>query len=173
MVVFDTTILISAIDPSAPAPVYHATNLPIERWDERVAYLLSELESSNERILLPTPVIAEFLVKAGPNRTQFINQFANSKHFDIGDFDIRAAIEISLLIDPDLTSLKPLDKNATKAKVKFDRQVLAIAKVGGADTLYTDDVSLKSFAERNGFRVILASDLLLPPDPPQGQLFQS
>jgi len=172
MVVFDATMLISAIDTKAPVPVYHTTNLPIERWAERVTYLLAELESSNERILLPTPVIAEFLVKAGPNRMQFINHFSNSKHFNIGDFDIRAAIEISLLIDPDLISAKPIDQNATKAKVKFDRQVLAIAKVEGADTLYTDDVSLKSFAERNGFRVILAADLPLPPEPPQGQLFK-
>lgn len=169
MVVFDTSFLISAIDPNVTAPVDPATMLPITEWKARIEFLLKELEKNSQRILLPTPVVAEFLVKAGPGRAQYVDRFQNSKHFTIGDFNILSAIELSMLVDPDLNSLKTMDAVTSKAKIRFDRQIIAIAKVEGANKIYADDRAAR-VAERNGFEVVLSADLPLPPLTPQGVL---
>ena len=148
-----------------------ATDLPITEWKTRIEFLLKELERNNQRILLPTPVIAEFLVKAGPCRAQYVDRFQNSRHFAIGDFNILSAVELSMLVDPDLNSLKAMDAILSKAKIRFDRQIIAIAKVEGATRLYADDRGLAHFAERNGFEIVLSADLPWPPEPPQGELW--
>lgn len=48
-------------------------------------------------------------------------------------------------------------------KVKFDRQIVAIAKVASANIIYTDDEGLRSFAEAQGLRVVRLAELPLPP----------
>lgn len=63
-----------------------------------------------------------------------------------------------------------MDPIVTKAKIKFDRQVVAIAKVEGADTLYTHDTGLRDVALANGLRVVMTWELPLPPQAAQGEL---
>lgn len=63
-----------------------------------------------------------------------------------------------------------MGKRDTKAKVKFDRKILAIAKVAGAHTLYTDDKTLIARATANGLKSVRMQDLPMPPEPPQGEL---
>ncbi|MDA2934247.1 hypothetical protein MYX82_07875, partial [Acidobacteria bacterium AH-259-D05] len=53
--------------------------------------------------------------------------------------------------------------------VKFDRQIVAIAKVENAHTIYSDDDHLKSYGEKVGIKVVSVSDLPLPP-PATGSL---
>lgn len=52
--------------------------------------------------------------------------------------------------------------DATWAKVKYDRQIVAIARVNSASAIYSDDVNLTSFARRGGLRVFSVADLPLP-----------
>jgi predicted nucleic acid-binding protein len=170
MVVFDTTTLLLARDPNSRPPRDPATNLPVTRCAERVTFLLKGLSERGERVLTPTPVIAEFLVKAGKNKAKFANEFVASRNFVIGDFDMLAAIELSTIKDPDLDNGKSLDPIVTKAKIKFDRQILAIAKVHQAHTMYTDDGRLRDVAVANGLRVVMTWDLDVPPEPPQASL---
>ena len=54
--------------------------------------------------------------------------------------------------------------------MKFDRQILAIAKAVGVHTLYTDDKRLITRATANGLKTVRMQDLPLPPEPPQGEL---
>lgn len=170
MVVFDTTTILLVIDPTARPPIDPGTSALVERCAERVEYLLKGLNERQVRVLIPTPVIGEFLVKAGKNKAKFAQDFVESRNFVVGDFDIRAAIEISQLNDPDLNSGRRLDPIQTKAKVKFDRQIVAIAKVEAADTLYTGDEGLRDVAKANGLRVVMTWELPLPPEDPQGSL---
>ncbi|MGH9904545.1 MAG: hypothetical protein ACRD8U_03045 [Pyrinomonadaceae bacterium] len=170
MVVFDTTTILLVIDPKARPPVEPGTTMPVPKCAERVEFLLKGLSEREVRVMVPTPVISEFLIKGGKNKDQFAQAFISSRNFVVGDFDIRAAIELAHLNDPDLQSGKPLDPVVTKAKIKFDRQVVAIAKVEGADTLYTDDTGLRDVALANGLRVVMTWYLSLPPEDPQGKL---
>ena len=170
MVVFDTSTIVLSINPKAWPPTDPSTGKPVEKCKQRVDHLLETLGKARTPILIPTPVLAEFLVKAGPNKQQFLDIFFLSRNFEVGSFDVRAAIELADLIDPDLQSLKKLDPTVTKAKVKFDRQIVAIAKSRRADRIYTDDVPLATVARNNGIATVMTWEIPLPPEPPNYEL---
>lgn len=170
MVVFDTSTLLLLIDPEALPPIDQVTGKPLERCKERIEHLLKELNDSRTRILIPTPVLSEFLVKAGPNKHEYLNEFLGSYSFVVGSFDQLAAIELAMLEDADLKSGKVLDNTTTKAKIKFDRQILAIAKVQGASIIYTDDEKLAKLAKNNGIDVVMTWDIPLPPPKTQTEM---
>ena len=173
MVVFDTSTILLSINPGSKPPIDPATGSPVERCKERIDHLLQTLNAAKTPILIPTPVLAEYLVGAGPNKSEYIERFFNSRNFELKPFDIKAAIELSELSDPDLQSGRKLDDKTTWAKVKFDRQIVAIAKANGADRIYTDDGSLAKCAQKNGIAATMTWDIPLPPEPPQGKLLRA
>jgi hypothetical protein len=171
VVVFDTSTIVLALDPKALPPINPATNRPVEKCKERVEHLLATLHKAKTPILIPTPVLGEFLVKAGPNKQDYLAKFLGSRNFEVGVFDVKAAIEIAeLLGDPDLHGKKKLDDKTTKAKIKFDRQIVAIAKVCGASLLYTDDGTLATVARNNRIAAVMTWEIPLPPLPPNLEL---
>lgn len=172
MAVFDTTTLVLALDPQARPPIDPVTGKPVNQCKERVEHLLANLTKAKTMILIPTPVLTEYLVKAGPNKHVMVERFTNSKNFEIGPFDLRAAVETAeLLGDPDLLR-KELDAKTTRAKIKFDRQIVAIAKTRSASPIYTDDVGLATIARNNGIAAIMTWELPLPPVNPQISLIE-
>src|SRR5258708_5335207 len=132
MVVFDNNFLLVALRPNIPASV--------DRAKERVDHLIQELHKQGERIIVPTPVLAEVLVHAGTVGATHLDMLQRSSKFKIVPFDTRAAVDVALDIS---ASIKKGDKkggaSGTWAKAKFDRQIAAIGKVEGAHTIYTDD----------------------------------
>jgi hypothetical protein len=46
--------------------------------------------------------------------------------------------------------------------VKFDRQIVAVAKVNGAHTIYSDDDDVRKFATKAAMKVIATWDLPVP-----------
>lgn len=56
-------------------------------------------------------------------------------------------------------------------KVKYDRQIIAIARVYGANLIYSDDDGIKTFADQIGLTVVRTWELPLPPADKQIQLF--
>lgn len=169
MVVFDATTIVLTIDPTATPPNGPDGN-PVPNCRERIEHLLSSLSKSKTPIIIPTPVVAEYLVGAGPNKMDYLNTFLNSKNFEVAPFDLRAAIDLSDLIDPDFKAKRLLDPTLTKAKIKFDRQIIAIAKSRRASRIYTDDGNMKTVAERNGVAVTMTWEIPLPPEVAQQSL---
>jgi hypothetical protein len=53
--------------------------------------------------------------------------------------------------------------SATWAKVKYDRQIVAIAKVCGATAIYSDDGDIEALATAAKITVVPLADLRLPP----------
>jgi hypothetical protein len=166
MVVMDATTLMLLIDPTAKPPRNPATGAPVDRCKDRIEFLIATLSEAGDggtQIIIPTPVLSEVLVRAGKAKAQYLNEFTSSYSFRIAPFDEKAAIELAFLIDADLQSGKRLSDVETKAKVKFDRQIIAIAKVQGANVIYSDDGGLKTVGEANGFIVIPTWELPTPP----------
>lgn len=167
MVVADTATLLYILQPDAPAPLGD-DGQQIEKCRERVELLLKNLSEAGVRVVVPTPVLAELMVSVGPGKVQLLGEINTSAAFSVVPFDQIAAVECACLNDPTMT--KKMGPKDTKAKVKFDRQILAIAKVAGVHTLYTDDKRLIARATANGLKTVRMQDLPLPPEPPQREL---
>lgn len=163
IVVIDTSVLLALLNPAIRLPADPETGQPITRSTERIAYLIQRLEKSS--LLVPTPVLAEILARAKEATQGYIDTLKSQKVISIAAFDQRAAIEAGLLLGDALAAVVP--DNQDKRAMKFDIQILAIAKVNGADQIISTDDKLLRRAERLGITAIHLSQLPLPPSPPQ------
>ena len=57
--------------------------------------------------------------------------------------------------------------DATWSKVKFDRQIVAIARVSQVSTVYSDNENLGKIAKVQGLNVVTVGELPLPPEDAQ------
>ncbi len=169
MVVFDATILLPFLAPGVHPPTNPTTGKEVEYFQQRIDFLIEQLETERTKIIIPTPALSEILVHANAAGTEYLNLIQQSSAFKIEPFDQRAAIEVAFMIRD---AIKSGDKRSgvkeTWAKVKFDRQIVAIAKVNGARIIYSDDVGLRAFASIAGITVLGIRDLPIPPNASQG-----
>lgn len=165
MVCLDTGFLSLLLPPEAKPPEDPATGLPVVRAQLRVERLIEELTKGRERIVIPCPALAEFLVLAGDKGSDYVTELHNQPSFYIQPFDERAAIELAAI---ELLARKAGSKRGSASedtpwqKVKFDRQILAIAKVRMAHTLYSDDSDMVKLAADVQMKVAHSWQLELP-----------
>ncbi|HMS83808.1 MAG TPA: hypothetical protein PKD12_09160 [Nitrospira sp.] len=169
MVLFDATILLLLLHPDTSPPIDPATKLPVTKARERIDFLIHTLGESGSKIIIPTPVLSEVLVWAGRAGSSYIPVIERSAVFRIEPFDTRAAVEVALLTASALKSgnKKGLSKEQTWAKIKYDRQIIAIAKVAHVSTIYSDDESLSKLARSHSISVIRLASLPLPQEDQQ------
>ena len=171
MVVFDSTILLPMLWPGVPVPTHPVTDNPIDGFRERIDYLVSHLEKSRTKIIIPTPALSEILVRAGRAGPEYLARITSESVFRTASFDERAAVEVAAMTKAAKDSG---DKRGGAvgpwSKIKYDRQIVAIAKVEGASVIYSDDPGVRKFAEDAGLTVIGTWELPLPPVDPQGAL---
>jgi hypothetical protein len=157
--------LLYLLDPEAKPPTSPETGEPVSHVKERIAYLVTELEKSREKIIVPTPALSELLVRAGEAGPEYLDILNKSAAFKIVDFDQRAAVEVAAATREALgAGNKRGGSESSWAKVKFDRQIIAIAKVEGASTIYSDDGDIVRFSKNSGIAVVRLCDLPLPPE---------
>lgn len=168
MVVTDATMLLLLLRPDTPVPA-GPDGVKIDRPKERIDYLVQQLDKAKVKIIIPTPVLAEALVRAGAEGSQrIVEQLQRYAVFAIEPFDTRASVELAAMSRDALSGgNKRGGSTATWAKVKFDRQIVAIAKVHGATTIYSDDGDIKTLAQRASINVVGLKDLPLPPQKAQ------
>lgn len=162
VVVFDTTFLLLLFNP-ATDPATDADGNPIPRCRERVEYLAQKLNDSKTLICVPTPALSELMVKAGKAGPGYLKELAKTSRFKISPFDTRAALDASDLIGKILKEQKHRD-DGDRAKVKFDTQIVAIAKAQGAKAIFSDDKGVKNKALRFGITTFKVADLDAPPE---------
>jgi hypothetical protein len=164
MVVFDASILMCTLNEKASASV--------DRAKERVDHLIDQLSKTNDKIIVPTPALSECLVHAGPAASDYLTILNKQACFRIANFDQRAAVETAVMIYQarQRGQKKGGNPEASKAKIKFDRQIVAIAKVEGATAVYSDDDDVCGYAREAGMQAFKLADLPLPPANPQGNL---
>lgn len=160
-VLFDTSTLLLALDPDARPPLDPSTKKPLEHGKQRVEYLIRTLSKARTKVLIPAPVLAEVLVHAGDAANNYI-QVLQQSPFRIVPFDMRAAIEWAESVAHNRS--RPGRKSTPWAKVKFDHQITAIAKVEAVGTVYSDDRDIFSLAKQTGLHVVRSFDLPLDPD---------
>jgi hypothetical protein len=129
MVVIDNTFLSLLLHPKARPPRDPSTQKPVERIEDRIGQLIEDLDSESERMIVPTPVLSEFLVLAGNDAPEYLNRLGEKKNLLVRPFDEKAAIELAAIeLEDRKTSGKRGTSNSPWAKIRFDRQIVAIAK---------------------------------------------
>lgn len=161
MKICDSSYLIAFLHPK-PEPPQDRQGKPVTRFKERIEALIADLSAADDIIGIPTPALAETLVRSGPNRSQYMKVLGDTWKFQLLPFDARAAIDTADLIAAIKTSKEKWD---TWAKVKFDIQIVAIAKAEGVSLIYSDDHHIETYAKRFNIRVMRICDLPLPPEP--------
>ena len=165
MKVFDTTALSVLFIPGSPL-CRRGTTIPIKHAKERLEALIDRIAKDHEQILIPTPVLSELLVKVPPEKvTLLLDQLNTSIWFKIEAFDSAAAIELGLRTAKARAAgdkREGLPADTPWAKVKFDRQIVAIAITNGATEIISDDPDIKAIGERWGMKVISVEDLAIP-----------
>lgn len=174
MVVFDTSVLLLALDPSTKPPLDPETNGPLLRAGERIEHLIDTLSTDKQTIIIPTPVLSEILIYANLAGPKWLQYFNTTSVFRVVPFDQKAAIEAALSIRSSLERgglrIDASDPGVTRGKVKFDRQIVAIAKAEGADMIYSDDADIIKYAKDAKIRTTQTINLDLPPEDPQQNL---
>jgi predicted nucleic acid-binding protein len=170
MVVFDSNFLLFLLHENLPAPEHPDTKETVLNCKERIDYLVARLNKSKEKIIIPTPVVAELLIRAESAALAWLNKINKEYAFSIADFDTRAAVEVSCMAAAALKTGNKKDgstNDATWAKVKYDRQIVATALVLKAGTIYTNDKSLAATATKHKIKVVGIHELELPPEEAQ------
>ncbi|WP_151965039.1 type II toxin-antitoxin system VapC family toxin [Acinetobacter soli] len=135
-------------------------NVLVSWATDRDVYINLEtfLKQSNATLLIPTPVIAEFLAKDLNKRRMKFMQIEHNKVL-IGDFDKKAAF-----ICGELASDYEKDNEDKNQKVKVDLQILSIAIANEAEFLLTEDNDIQKYIKALGIteiKVMAKSDLKL------------
>ena len=174
MVVFDSSVLLLVLDPNAKPPNDPVTGQPLDKAAERIEYLIENLTADKEKIVIPTPVLSEVLVHAGDALQPYLDKLNGQAAFRIAPFDQKAAIEAALAMSDAIKRgghrVDAENPDATKTKIKFDRQIVAIAKAEGAQAVYSDDADVHNYAKQAGLDAYRTADLDLPPEDPQQSL---
>jgi hypothetical protein len=165
MIAFDTTFLTLMFVPGAKHSIADAR--------ERVEFLISDIHGTGERIIIPTPALSEILVKSGSARNNIIQTLTKSPKFLIAPFDVRAALELSLMTDAAFTRRDKREGAAgTWVKVTLDRQIVAISKTFEARAIYSEDHDVQTIATREGLTVFSVGDIKIP-EPPQSGFWKA
>jgi len=163
MVAIDNTFLSLMLHPHAKPPKDPASGKPVERIGDRIEKLLEDLDSESERIILPTPVLSEFLILAGRNGPEYLEKLSGMKNMLVKPFDQVAAVELAAVeVEDRLKEGKRAGSSSPWAKLRFDRQIVSIARTNGAKRIFSDDEDLAKFARRLNISVIRTWELPLP-----------
>ncbi len=114
--------------------------------------MVSRIAHNRDQIIIPTPVLSEVLVKISPEQiTDLLTELNGSVWIRLEAFDAAATVELGRRT---AVAIAQGDKreglnDAPWTKVKFDRQIVAIAIVAQATEIISDDPHVKSDCDRN------------------------
>ena len=126
----------------------------------RLDHLVASLKKQRTKVLIPTPALAEFLVRAGKARERYLQEITNRSSFSLEPFDQRAAIECALLLEE--AWARGQQGKVSHTKFKFDWQIVSIAASRNATAIYSDDSDISKAASRVRIPVYRTDTLPLP-----------
>lgn len=172
MVLFDAAILNVAIDPKSNIPSDFRTGLPIPDARQRVDALIESLEKDGEGIIIPTPALCEALTTLAEKAIELTEQIERRSCFRIRPFGKREAIEVAMRTRAAiLAGDKREGLTDPWQKVKYDRQIVAIAKTENAIAIYSTDRAIHEHGKLWGIPVLHLADVPLgSPKGPQDTL---
>ena len=87
MVAIDNTTLALLFHPGAKPPNDPKTGQSLIKARERIEQLISDLDAEDERMIIPTPVLCEFLILAGREGALYLEKIRDAKTLLVRPFD--------------------------------------------------------------------------------------
>ncbi|HPG68835.1 MAG TPA: hypothetical protein PLO37_18460 [Candidatus Hydrogenedentes bacterium] len=146
-------------------PIHHPdTGEEIQDARRKIQHLVVQLQKSRTKILIPTPVLAEILAMFGGKADEIVRELSQNYHLEFAPFDTMSAIEAGMAF---YSARQQGDKKGGSQRswqrVKFDRQIVSIAKAHRATAVYSNDKEVLKWTEELGMKGIAAWDLDSPP----------
>lgn len=143
-----------------------------EETRAKLDFFLANVDRAKSKLVIPTPVYAEFLIKAERASVEALKEFQSKRFVEVVPFDLAAAYECSLLDRAAINGSKDKKDGVDESwqKIKIDRQIVAIAKTKGCGLMVSQDVSVAANCVRVNIDVMNIDDLPLPPDFAQKEL---
>ena len=104
--------------------------------------------------------MSETLIGAGEAAPKYLDILSRTARLRLAPFGSRAAVEAAARHREALRQGDKKEGSESWAKVKFDRQ---IAKVEGAERIYSNDDDIRRHGKADGLQVIRLEDLENPP----------
>ena len=168
IVVFDASTLVFLFSPHAGAPTDPSTGRLVEHCQQRIKYLIANLQRAKAQIIIPAPALAEILVYAEDADGAWLSILNRSRYFRIAPFDQLEAVECAVMANARRTGAQLTQ--AQKRKAKFDEQIVAIARTQMATLILSDDSDIMKLVAGD-VPVRGMADLDLPPEDAQTMLF--
>lgn len=167
---FDANFLLILFHPNPRIPIDSFTKKPIvDRAQERVEFLVQTLSDSKGKIIVPAPALTEFLLLASDRWNEYLTLIRKKAAFEIAGFDHMEAVElVQHWIKAGGSKLRRSGPD-TWAKLKYDRQIAAIARTRRVEAIYSTDTDLHKLAHEIGITAYNLADLP-PPAPKQLEL---
>ncbi|APT35020.1 hypothetical protein MCBMB27_05729 (plasmid) [Methylobacterium phyllosphaerae] len=162
-VAFDATALLLLVSRNVGVPTDSDGHV-IDYARERVDGLIEQIEDSKTKILVPTPALSEALVRVGPGLMKvYTDLLSRSSSFRVAAFDERAALEVAVMTKQAIDAgNKRGGGEGLWSKIKYDRQIVAIARVNRASAILSDDRNVQKFGRMLNMNVIGLGDLPIP-----------
>ena len=165
---FDTGFLLILFDPKARVPKGPDGKL-VDRAQDRIDYLVQSLSKQRSKIVIPAPALAEFLLLASDRWIEYLTLIRKKSVFEIAGFDDLETVAHREICEKDGKLKAKQSGIETWAKMKYDRQIAAIAKTKRVCKIYSTDKDLYALAKKIDVECIRLWDLPLPP-PKQEEL---
>lgn len=164
MVLFDNDFLSFLFYEEAGVVVHPKTRTIVERVGDRIDHLVATLAQRREKIIIPAPVLTEILCRADSRLPEILDILTSNTYFEIAAFDTIAAVEAALSLAKALKSGSK-KQGASKGwpEIKFDRQIVAIAKTRQATAIYSNDAHVRKLAKESGIPAVAVWELPEPP----------
>lgn len=165
--VLDADFFSLLYNPDAEPPFAPGTDEPVTQVPERMALFLEDIAKAHGRLVIPAPAMAEVLVIAGNGGDDLISFIDGNSFIRVEPFDAKAAVEAAAMTRRALHD-GGFKGGSTKSRacVKVDRQVVAIAKSIGAVKVFSNDKDVAAIAAACGLEVVHVADLRVPEKPP-------
>lgn len=138
MICFDTHVLIWGVQGKAKTGQ--------EPLVERARKYIRHLDQSNERVMIPAPVVGEYLVGINGNELATQKELIQ-RYFFVPSLDFHAAaIQAEIEVDRDLIKRLQAQSGLDRQQLRVDSQIIAIALVNQAEKIISHDPHMRDLA---------------------------
>ena len=116
-----------------------------------ISKLIQRLSGENAKVIIPTPALAQVLTHSPMKAEDWMHTLNTCSCFQVRPFDDKASFELAQLLGESVSGLRDI--------LRFDRQIVAIAKVYRVSVLYAEDEQVTQFAEECGIPAKRLKDL--------------